>query len=92
MNSWPTLEHLGWGPRPPLPLGVAFPGKGRPLGGEPLARMGWGVDVHGPRGPSSFQPLATAGEQAQHQGPDLSQGREAPSPALGDQSNQVYVV
>lgn len=27
MNSWPTLEHLGWGPRPPLPLGVSFPWK-----------------------------------------------------------------
>lgn len=30
---------------------------------------GGGVDVHGLRGPSSFQPLATVGQQAQHQGP-----------------------
>lgn len=26
-SSWPTLEHLGWGPRPPPPLGVPFPWK-----------------------------------------------------------------
>lgn len=25
ISSWPTLEHLGWGPWPPLPLGVPFP-------------------------------------------------------------------
>lgn len=27
MSSWPTLEHLGWRLRPPLPLGVPFPWK-----------------------------------------------------------------
>lgn len=26
-SSWPTLEHLGWGPQPPMPLGVPFPQK-----------------------------------------------------------------
>ena len=27
LPSRPPLEHLGWGPRPPPPLGVPFPWK-----------------------------------------------------------------
>lgn len=26
-SSWPTVEHLGWGPQPPMPFGVPFPQK-----------------------------------------------------------------
>lgn len=26
-SSWPTLEHLGWRPQPPMPFGVPFPQK-----------------------------------------------------------------
>lgn len=48
----------------PFPMGMKTPlvvGHKRAWGG--------GGDVHGPRGPSSFQLLSTTGEQIQHQGP-----------------------
>lgn len=30
-SSWPTPEHLSWGPQPPLTLGVLFHGNEDPL-------------------------------------------------------------
>lgn len=92
-SSWPTLEHLGWGPRPPLPLGSPFSMEMKTPWWWATSVCGVGVGVSmAKRLPQLLAP-GNGGRASPAPGPwPQSQGREAPSQALGYQSNQVYRV
>lgn len=92
-SSWPTLEHLGWGHSHQCLLESLFHGNEDPLGGRPLACMGWRSGCPGPKRPHQLPAPGNSGRANPAPGPwHQSQDQEALSQALGYQSNQVDVV